>query len=77
LICLAVAGLLVDLRFPGVTWIFGLAILIMAIGQFWLFRCLRCRKSLAPGFNLSRSKFFNPIKYCPYCGVDLDETVQS
>lgn len=44
---------------------------------FWGIRCPRCRRRLTPimsyGSPLSISK---KIKYCPFCGVDIDSELE-
>jgi hypothetical protein len=36
------------------------------------FRCPRCRKSLAMISNRGGSSFPQDVRYCPYCGLDLE-----
>ncbi|MCX9158597.1 zinc ribbon domain-containing protein [Niveibacterium sp. 24ML] len=44
-------------------------VILGVAGQVFL-RCPRCTRTIDPQFRLSH---FNPINYCPYCGVSIDE----
>ncbi|MET0718848.1 MAG: hypothetical protein ABWY34_10680, partial [Pseudoxanthomonas sp.] len=47
---------------------------VIGIGQFWFIRCTRCRSHIPSVFGVGLGKRFNPINFCPFCGVDLDES---
>ena len=69
---LAISAMSLDFLGTWVVGVFLLGLLFLLFGQIWFFPCLNCRKAVLPGMSVSRHKFMNPIKYCPYCGVDLD-----
>ena len=52
----------------------AVVLLMSAIGCVYLFafRCPRCRKSLAMISNRGGSSFPQDVRYCPYCGLDLE-----
>jgi hypothetical protein len=47
------------------------------VTQFWLFKCPKCSKHFNPSLNVSKHRVFEPINYCPYCGVSLDEPMSA
>jgi hypothetical protein len=54
--------------------VIAVVLLLSAIGCVYLFafRCPRCRKSLAMISNRGGSSFPQDVRYCPYCGLDLE-----
>jgi hypothetical protein len=64
---------------PGYLPVIGVFGFIGAILSFLFIRCLKCRARLGQtiavpaAFSLSGPK----VKYCPYCGVSLDEPMAS
>ena len=61
-------------RFFSSVGVIAVLLLLSAIGWVYLFafRCPRCRKSLAMISNRGGSTFPEDVRYCPYCGLDLE-----
>lgn len=59
-------------RIAQYAW-FGAAAALL-IGQFWLIRCTRCESHIPSAWGVGLGKAFNPINFCPFCGVSLDES---
>ena len=61
-------------RFFSSVGVIAVLLLMSAIGCVYLFafRCPRCRKSLAMISNRGGSSFPDDVRYCPYCGLDLE-----
>lgn len=80
-------GLLIGLAFAisaldGVAGAVGsvatLAVFLgVAYGFGYWSRCPRCQARLGTGMSLSNRARAGPINYCPYCGVSLDEPVDT
>jgi hypothetical protein len=47
--------------------------LMLAIAQFFLFPCPRCKANIDPYLAVKPSPFKRAANFCPYCGVSLDE----
>ena len=62
-------GDLFPFALPG----FVVAFVVVLLGQFFWFRCPWCRGNLAP-LAFQRPGGLNPrVKFCPYCGHELDD----
>lgn len=51
---------------------FGVAAALL-MGQFWFVRCTRCKSHIPTAWGVGLGKRFNPINFCAFCGVSLDE----
>lgn len=54
--------------------VIALVVFMVGLGSVYAFafRCPRCRKSLAMISNRGGSSFPQDVRYCPYCGLDLE-----
>jgi len=70
----ALSGAADHSRFFSTVGLIAVALLMSAIACVYLFafRCPRCRKSLAMISNRGGSSFPQDVRYCPYCGLDLE-----
>jgi hypothetical protein len=70
----AVTGAADHSRFFSAIGLIAVVLLMSAIACVYLFafRCPRCRKSLAMISNRGGSSFPQDVRYCPYCGLDLE-----
>jgi len=51
-------------------------VVVVVVGQQYLFRCPWCRGNMGPLMSHSGWWRVSPkVRYCPYCGTDLDDPV--
>ncbi|HYH65526.1 MAG TPA: hypothetical protein VD866_12590 [Urbifossiella sp.] len=51
-------------------------VVVVVLGQQYLFRCPWCRGNMGPLMTNSGWWRMNPkVRFCPYCGTDLDDPV--
>jgi hypothetical protein len=73
-LAIALTGATDHSRLFSTIGLISVVVLILAIAcvYFFAFRCPRCRKSLAMISNRGGWSFPSDVRYCPYCGLNLE-----
>lgn len=67
-----IVGLLYARSSTWATWVWVATGVGLLVAQFWI-QCTRCKSHIPSVMGVGLSKWANPINYCPFCGVSLDE----
>ena len=68
----AISGFVAQLLPTWGMWAWLIAGITLLIAQFWI-RCTRCKAHIPSVMGVGLSKWANPINFCPFCGINLDE----